>query len=260
MTRLAWDSVSDRVIQMGIDRGVLYVDGFDGVAWNGLSSVAENPSGGVPQPYYIDGEKFAQDSSAEDFVATISAITYPDEFDTCEGVAEYNAGMFLTGQPKRSFGFSYRTLIADPVSTDAAYKIHVVYNAMISPTTRTNVSITDTPNPLAFSWAIETVPVQAPGFKSSSHIVIDSRTIKGLAFSAIEDILYGSDTDAPRLPSISEISNTIDSFADLQVTDYGDGTATISGDGVNVVDANTDIINWPSVVELDANTYSVSSL
>ena len=259
MTRIIWDSIADRVIEMGVDRGVLYVDGSDGVAWNGLTGITEKPSGGTSTPYYIDGEKFIQTSSSEDFSATIAAITYPDEFDACEGVGQYNAGLFLTGQPRKSFGISYRTQIADPAMAASAYKIHIVYNAMVNPTNRGNTTLSATPAPLAFSWDVETVPVEAPGFKSSAHFVIDSRTIRGAALSAIEDILYGDDSDAPRMPTVSEMSLIIDSFADLQVTINGDGTATISGVGVTMIDANTYSIYWPSVIEIDANTYSITS-
>jgi hypothetical protein len=259
LTRLSWDSIGDRLYEKGVDRGVLYAADFDGVAWNGLSSVTEKPSGGSSESYYIDGEKFTQSSTPEDFAATISALTYPEEFDACDGIEQYNSGMFLTGQPRKPFGFTYRTLIGNDVAADAGYKIHVVYNAVVSPTDRDNKTVSDTVNPIAFSWDVETVPVQVPGFRSSAHIVLDSRTIRGLALSAIEDILYGSGSDAPRLPTISEISLAIDAYADLLVTDYGDGTATISGTGVTMIDANTYTTSWPSVVELDVNTYSVTS-
>lgn len=260
MTRIAWDSAGQHLYETGVDRGVLYVAGFDGVPWNGLNAVTEKPSGGTPESYYIDGEKFAQSSLSEDFSATISALTYPDEFDACDGIAQIDAGFFLTNQPRKPFGFTYRTMIGNDITANAGYRIHLVYNAMVSPTGRDNKSASDTVNPVGFSWDIETVPVQIAGFKSSAHITVDSRTIRGLALSALEDILYGSASDAPRMPTVSEISLLIDSFADLVVTDNGDGTATITGTGVTVIDVNTDTISWPSVIAIDANTYSVSSL
>lgn len=260
MPRIIWDATGDHVYERGIDRGVLYVDGSIGVPWNGLVSVSEKPSGGDPQPYYIDGEKFYQESASEDFAATISAFTYPDEFDSCEGIGSYNKGLLVTAQPRTQFGIVYRTLIGNDISTDQGYKIHLVYNAMVAPTQRNNDTESEQVNPLLFSWDIQTVPVQVIGFKSTSHIVIDSRTVKGLALSAIEDILYGNSVDDPRLPTVAELSTVIDSYDDLIVTDNGDGTATISGIGVTMIDANTYTINWLSVIQLDTNTYSVSSL
>jgi hypothetical protein len=258
LTRLGWDSIGDHVYERGVDRGVLYVDGLDGVAWNGLITVSEKPSGGH-QPYYIDGSKFNQDSASEDFDLTIDAFTYPSEFESCEGIDSFNTGLYLTSQPRKSFGFSYRTLIGNDTSSDAGYKIHIVYNAMAMPTGRNNLSESSQVNPLIFSWDVQTVPIPIPGFKSTSHIVIDSRVISGPALSGIEDILYGSGSTAPRIPTVSELSAVIDVYAGLLVIDYGDGTANISGVSVVMIDANTYTINWPSVVEIDANTYKVTT-
>jgi len=50
MARLTWDNTGERLYETGVDRGVLYIpDGngaySDGVAWNGLTTVTESPSG-----------------------------------------------------------------------------------------------------------------------------------------------------------------------------------------------------------------------
>ena len=47
---LVWDKVGERLFETGVDRGVLYVPNaagvYDtGVAWNGLTTVTESPSG-----------------------------------------------------------------------------------------------------------------------------------------------------------------------------------------------------------------------
>jgi len=260
LTRITWDAIGERRYESGVDRGVLYVEGLDGVAWNGLTQVAEKPSGGAPQPYYIDGQKFVHTSAAEDFAATLGALTYPDEFDACDGYAEYNIGMYLTGQPRKQFGLSYRSMVATDANSGEGYKVHIVYGALVSPAERDHQTETNAVTPMPFGWDIQTVPQAAAGFKPTAHVVLDSRLMKGLALAAIEDILYGTDSNAPRLPAVAEVSSTIDSFADLKVTDYGDGSATIDGIGVTVIDANTYHIDWPSVVALDANTYQISSL
>jgi hypothetical protein len=259
LSRIVWDATGDRFYERGVDRGVLYVENFDGVPWNGLISVDEKPSGGDIQSYYMDGQKYFQETSSEDYSATITAFTYPDEFEFCEGIIPYTTGMFLTAQSRKSFGFTYRTLIGNDVTSEDGYKIHIIYGAMATPTDRNNVSVSDQINATSFSWDIQAVPVIIPKFKGTAHIVIDSRTIKSLALSEIEDILYGNDSNAPRIPDISEVGAMIDSFADLMVIDNGDGTFTISGDGVTEIDANTYTIDWPSVVEIDSNTYQVTS-
>ena len=50
MTKLAWDQVGDRLYETGVSNGVLYMPNpggvyDDGVAWNGLVTVTESPSG-----------------------------------------------------------------------------------------------------------------------------------------------------------------------------------------------------------------------
>ena len=49
MAVLTWDQVGERFYETGVDHGVLYIPTagvYDsGVAWNGLISVTESPSG-----------------------------------------------------------------------------------------------------------------------------------------------------------------------------------------------------------------------
>jgi len=71
MSKLTWDDQGERFFEMGVDRGVLYVDSDPGVAWMGLISVTENVTGGEPRPYYLDGDKYLNLLTAEEFEATI---------------------------------------------------------------------------------------------------------------------------------------------------------------------------------------------
>ena len=49
MARITWDGVGEKLFETGTDRGVLYIQDKGaypkGVAWNGLTSVTESPSG-----------------------------------------------------------------------------------------------------------------------------------------------------------------------------------------------------------------------
>lgn len=259
MTRLDWDSAGSREYEKGVDKGVLYADGSDGVAWNGLMSISEKPSGGDLQPYYVDGQKFYVDNAPEEYAATITAFTYPDELEACEGILPYNAGLLLTAQRRLQFGLAYRTMTGNDVTPNASYKLHLIYNARMAPSDREFTSDSDKPSPATFSWDIQAQPINVSGFRASAHIVIDSDTVSGPALSDIEDILYGTDIDQPRMPTLSELSAAIDAYADLLITDLGDGTAVITGTGVTDIDADTYTIDWPTVVAIDANTYLVSS-
>jgi len=76
--RLEWDKVGERIYETGVDRGVLYepTNGVyaSGVAWNGLTTVTESPSGAEASPQYADNIKYLNLISAEEFGATIEAF------------------------------------------------------------------------------------------------------------------------------------------------------------------------------------------
>lgn len=95
MARLGWGIPGSRVYETGVDRGVLYVGEQAGVPWVGLSSVDESPTGGSAKAYYIDGVKYLNVASAEEFEATINAFTYPPEFDQCDGTAQVRIASFV---------------------------------------------------------------------------------------------------------------------------------------------------------------------
>lgn len=248
MTRVVWNAVSERVFEAGVDRGMLYIDDDAGVPWNGLTSVAESPSGGDVQPYYIDGIKYLNVTADEEFAATIEAYTYPEEFEQCDGTAVVDNGLFATQQPKKAFSFCYRTLVGNDVSgIDKGYKIHVVYNASAAPTERANSTMSDSIDPFNFSWAIVTLPPDFVGFKPTSHFMIDSRRTPPDLLSQIEDILYGSSSDDPRIPSVGELLYLFTSFG---TDDYDAGGilepvyATIDGgpplpDQSSIIDGGT---------------------
>lgn len=64
MSRLTWSAVGERYYETGVDRGVLYVGDQPGVAWTGLTSVSESPTGGEARAFYIDGVKYLNLSAA----------------------------------------------------------------------------------------------------------------------------------------------------------------------------------------------------
>lgn len=206
MTRIVWGTTGERYFETGADRGVLYLPGQDGVPWSGITSVNEAPDGGDPQPYYIDGYKYANVSSAEDFKATLSALSAPKEFGVCDGTAPIHNGLFATQQPRKSFGLSYRTLVGNDISgVDHGYKIHLVYNALAAPSTRDNATINGSVSPLGLSWSISTTPPKITGLRPTAHFVVDTRYTNSVTLALLENILYGYASGAPRLPDVDEL-------------------------------------------------------
>lgn len=266
MTKLQWGTLGERFYEAGTDRGVLYVDGV-GYAWNGLVSVDQNPSGGDPESYYLDGLPYVTASAPEEFKGSIEAYTFPQAFMACDGSEEIAQGLYISQQARKPFGFSYRTLVGNDVDDiDHGYKIHIIYEAMAAPATQKHSTLGDKTDPITFTWGIITRPLKfedpAFGVKYGAHLTLDSREVYPWAMAAVEDVLYGNDENEPRLPSPQELLNLFIDNALLKITDNGDGTWTAEGPDsiISMVNADTFQIDWPSAVYIDANTYKVSSL
>lgn len=217
MSKLIWGAAGERHFETGVDRGVLYLPGRDGIAWSGLTSVQESPSGGESKAYYIDGLKFANVSALEEFEATIEAFSAPYEFGECDGTAEVHRGLFVTEQPRKPFSFSYRTLIGNDLeSTDFGYKLHIVYHALAESADRTYRSLSDDPSAEVRSWNITTQPSLIPGRKPTAHLVIDSRRVDRVILGLLEAQLYGANGVPPRLPSPARVISFFDEMSGQQ--------------------------------------------
>lgn len=218
MPKLVWDKIGERYYETGVDHGVLYVQESgtysNGVAWSGLTTVTESPSGAEATPLYADNIKYLNLLSNEDFACTIEAYTYPDEFAECDGSASIATGVTIAQQKRKMFGFSYRTRLGNDVDgDDYGYKIHLVYGCLAAPSERSNASVNDSPEATTMSWEVSTTPVSVTvdgkDLKPTAHVVIDSTKADPTKLAALEDILYGKDGDsstAPRLPLPSEVA------------------------------------------------------
>lgn len=207
MSVLVWDEVGTRTYETGVDHGVLYIPDNagvynDGVAWNGLVSVTESPSGAASNPQYADNIKYLDLISAEQFGGTIEAFTYPDAFAQFDGLSIPTPGVVIGQQSRRSFGLSFRTKLGNDVQgDDYGYKLHLLYGATASPSERAYHTISDSPAAITFSWAISTTPVSAGGtLKPTSILTIDSSKVNAAALASLEQILYGSAGVDPALP------------------------------------------------------------
>lgn len=241
MTALAWDAIGERFYETGVDHGVLYIpDGSgvysEGVAWNGLVTVTESPSGAEPTALYADNIKYLNLYSAEEFGATLEAFTYPDEFAEFDGLAVPQPGVFVGQQSRRSFGLSYRTRIGNDLEgEDAGYRIHLLYGCQASPSEKAYSTINDSPEAITFSWEIATTPAPVTGLKPTSLITIDSRTVGAANLLALENELYGSGGGDANLPSPDEV---IAMFA---------GTFTMATPTTPTFVAGTGVITIPTV-------------
>ena len=216
MSRLVWDKTGDRLYETGVKQCVLYpqVSGAypKGVAWNGITSVTESPSGAEPSPLYADDIKYLNLMSTEEFGASIEAYMYPEEFEACDGSAEIAPGVSIGQQKRQSFGLCYRTIIGnDTESNEYGYKLHIIYGALAAPSEKAYATVNDSPEAITFSWELSTTPVNVTGGNPTASLTIDSTKVNSEKLKALEDILYGSETEStgPRLPLPDEIATLL---------------------------------------------------
>lgn len=212
MARLKWDQTGERFYETGVSQGVLYPQDTGGtyptgVAWNGLSSVSETPSGGEATAIWADNMKYLSLTSAEELGGSITAYTYPEQWKECDGSVEIVKGASISQQPRKTFGLCYRTIKGNDTEGDAhGYLLHIVYGAKASPSERQYQTVSDSPEAIELSWEYTTTPVNVTGRKPTSLVIIDSTTADPTKLSKLEDILYGdADGDGPRLPLPDEI-------------------------------------------------------
>lgn len=213
---LNWDAVGERQYEIGCDHGVLYKQEGgaypNGVVWNGLTNVSNNPSGGESTKLYADNIPYLTLRSAEEFGLTIECYYYPPEFGECDGSKELMKGISVGQQTRKNFGLSYRTKVGnDQENEDYGYKIHLVYGCSVSPSEKGYQTINDSPDAITFSYEATSNPVNIPGASPASEMIIDSTKVDKAVIEAIEAVLYGTAADgsdpevAPRLPMPEEI-------------------------------------------------------
>lgn len=211
MSKLVWDQTGERLYETGVKNGVLYVQSNGeypkGVAWNGLTAVTESPSGAEASPLYADDIKYLNLLSNEEFGATIEAYTYPDEFAECDGSASLAEGVFIGQQKRSTFGLCYRTTLGNDVDgNDHGYKLHIIYGALAAPSEKAYATVNDSPEAITFSWEVTTTPVNVAGHKPTASITIDSTKVDSAKLKALEDKLYGTESEEASLPLPDEIA------------------------------------------------------
>lgn len=213
MAKLTWDKTGERLYETGVDHGALFVMDAKGtyaagVAWNGLTKVTEKPDGAEETALYADNIKYLSMYSEEVMKGTIEAYTYPDDFAQCDGAAQLAEGVTAGQQARKAFGLAYRTRVGnDTEAQDHGYKLHLLYNAKVSPSERGYETINDKPDAISLSWDFTTTPVETTAdLKPTSMITIDSTKVDPDKLKTLEDKLFGGDADTDAtLPTPTEV-------------------------------------------------------
>ena len=222
--QIVWDKTSERLYRTGVDRVVLFPQTTggaygEGVGWNGVTKISESPDGGDTTTIYANNGVYLNLVAKENFKGSITAYTYPKEWEACDGSASVLSsasgatpvkGLRVTGQTRTPFGLAYRTLIGnDTAGTEYGYEIHLVYNATAGVSSQDFQTVNDSPEALELSWDFSTLPVDVPGAKPSAHLVISSLTAEPSKLKALETKLYGTESIAPALPTPAEVIATL---------------------------------------------------
>lgn len=238
MTRLVWDALDAREFSFGVEKGVLYPKNSSPVVWNGLVSVSEEPDDAEAKVYYYDGESYVKQRASEGFAASIDAVTYPDVLDD-----------------EVVFDFSYS------VNTQDGTAIHLVYNARLVQTDKTHSTMNNQAEIETFSWRMTTIPERINPYRATAHLVISTTRSNQSTLASLTDLLYGTDTSEPSMPTVEEVIGLYDGTAIFVVTDNGDGTWTATGPDswFEMLDATTFKITSPSAEYIDSETYRIHS-
>ena len=230
MPKIKWDQPGEKLYETGVDHCIVYpqVSGAYplGVAWNGVSSIQESPSGAEASDIYADNIKYLSLMSAEQLGLTIEAYTYPDEFAVLDGTADAADGVYIGQQTRKPFGLVYRTVVGnDTDENDHGYKLHLVYNCKASPSEKQYQTINDSPEAISFSWSVNTTPVVLSSkdkndkvYKPTAMLTIDSTKADPTKLAALLAILEGTDPTTPggndgTDPSLPDPDTVIGMFA-----------------------------------------------
>lgn len=234
---LVWDKDGERFYETGTKNVALFVAKDDGtydkgVAWNGVTGITESPSGAEATDLWADDRKYATLRSAEQLGGTITAYTYPTEWEVCDGSASPTDGLHFGQQARRKFALAYITTEGNDVAlNDYSEKLHILYGATASPSERAYATINDSPEAIEFSWEFETTPIDvaitADGttttYKPMSLITID-KVLKGAQtaaqtahlanYTALKEYIFGKTTSStpvqdPTLPTPQQVYNLI---------------------------------------------------
>jgi hypothetical protein len=263
MAVLTWDKVGDRIYQTGIDRGVLYLQDGTVAVWNGLIGVEESPNVEL-KSFYLEGIKYLESLTPNDFQAKLTAFTYPDEFDTVNGIAHISPGLSYHDQLSTSFNLSYRTRVGNDIEgLDLGYKIHILYNVIATPDSYAYGSMQDSSiEPITFGWALTGVPQKIKKYRPTVHISIDSRETPPEVLRLLENKLYGTEDAPPSLPIITEVASYFGYLGALIIIDFQDGSWMAideAGTYLSMTNDTTFQIANVDATYLDANTYEISS-
>lgn len=220
---LTWDHSGEHYYETGVQDCVLYLydntgtvgsathNYYGGVAWNGITSCTTSPEGADTNDIYADNNKYLSMRGVESFGGSIGAYTYPDEWEECDGSGNTGSGLTVHGQTRKVFGLAYMTKIGnDSDFADHGWKLHLIYGATASPSSREYTTVNDSPEALEMSWDFETTPVEVgtiagTAYGKTAYVTVNSLDATDAGWDALMKALRGTTTVDAYLPTPSEV-------------------------------------------------------
>lgn len=199
MSRVIWDNTTEKTWETGCDRCVLYKPNetgkyVGGEAWNGFRELNENPSGADVTKIYANNAVYGSMTAAEEYGGTISAYTYPDGWNECDGRKMIRPGVYIAQQTRKTFGLTYRTLIGnDTDGMDHGYTIHLIYGCQASPSSKDHSTVNENPEAVEMSWEFSCTPVPVKEAKPTCTMEFVSTEMTKEDLEKLENTLYGTD-------------------------------------------------------------------
>lgn len=198
----------------------------EGVAWNGITSATNSPSGGDEAELWADNIKYGSMRAAEKSGGTLECYQFPQEFWPCNGAIIKN-GVVVGQQARKKFAFAYKTTVGNDQTGDAGEILHLVWNSSTNPSQMQSQTINDSPSAGTFSFEYSsdavayTVGTYAndSDLKPCSTMEINTTTLtngkNNANYKDLLAIIYGRDADSTTTPETAAIQPQMPSPDDV---------------------------------------------
>lgn len=273
MTIIAWNSPGEKTFYSGLHNGVLYTDNGSGIytghAWNGLISVDIGSTIADPKQVYQDGIPYASVPNNNAFSASITAYTYPDEFEKCLGMYRVSPlNLTFNDQPQSDFRMSYVNYIGNDVEgPDAHYQIHLLYNLVAVPGNLNHATNGSDTEAMELTFDISGIPEHTTYNNPTVHIIMDSRMLLPTIMNKVKGILYGTAITDPHLPGLQEFMDivygepllVIEYITDPVLGNVWRATAPDDSGIIDMTSPTTFDIDWYTALPVDAESFRIET-
>ena len=161
-----------------------------GIAWEGVISINESPTGGDDTELYANNFEYARMRSQEELEGKIEGYTYPDELDLAMGTLTPSVGVKVAQQSRSQFSMVYRTMVYNDAQGYAGEVLHVLYNLRLKPSERSSESVNESPDAITFSWDFTSTKREVGLYLPASKLMVDTRYASQANWDSVFNLVY----------------------------------------------------------------------